>query len=116
MILSTGTLNPKLTTIPDYRGKLLAIVTIEPNQYIGTHKIVSPAAWARHIAKHGPNGLWPHSVPILSLYHVAIDLPYPDAKTYLTASYPELDYRTGRNPGSALVVSPSEKQSLFSLF
>jgi hypothetical protein len=114
VVISTGTLNPKLTPEPAYRGKILAAAVIEPGQEILTRNIVPPSIWRRHCLYLG-RPKWPNSLPVLGLYHLPIKPPYPDAKALIPEAYGRLSYRSGRSPASAILVTEEERLRLMRL-
>jgi len=110
IIISTGIIDT--WTKPEYQSKLLAAVNIEPRQEIATRRLVDPAVYAAHIARHGKE-LWPKASPILCLYH----LPRINARHIIPNAYSALSYTSGsgRLVGGALKVTGSEREAIMAL-
>jgi len=114
VVVRTGTLDKTLTLNPEYRGKLLAAAIIEPKQDIDTEDIVPASSWEDHCRRRG-KPRWAHCLPALCLYHIATVKPYPDARELIPSAYRQLDYRTGRLRGSAILVTGKERLRLMKL-
>jgi hypothetical protein len=110
IIISTGIIDE--WTEPHYQSQLLAAVAIESRQDIATRRIVDPAAYAAHVARHGKE-LWPVASPILCLYH----LPLIDAHDIIPEAYAALSYTSGsgRLRGGALTLDDHERAAVMSL-
>ena len=114
IVINTGTQDPKLTREPAYRGRIIAAAIIEPKQDISTEDIVPASSWEDDCRRWG-EARWTHCLPALCLYHIVASEVYSDAKALSPHAYSELDYRSGRLRGSAILVRGKERFRLMKL-